>query len=48
MPPNDGTHAGGMSQAKAVFLIIYKSDNSDSVTGAAVFFPIYNMDRQCK
>ena len=29
MPPNGSTHAGGMSQARAVFLTIYESDNSE-------------------
>ena len=47
MPPNDGTYAGGMSQAR---LCSSLSTNQTilmcSVTSEPVVFTIYNMDRQ--
>ena len=47
MPPNDGTYAGGMSQAR---LCSSLSTNQTivmcSVTSESVLFTIYNMDRQ--
>ena len=49
MPPDDGTYAGGMSQAR---LCSSLSTNQTivmcSVTSEAVFFTIYNTDRKYK